>query len=91
MIEQWKASQSLYKKYGGRVVFQQAGPEPLDAYHEFLKAAQQAGDFKIINKEFESAMWGYYADDKKHRFVPDADKDKVMSTPWWQQPPAPPR
>ena len=91
MIEQWKASQSLYKKYGGRVVFQQAGPEPLDAYHEFLKAAQQAGDFKIINKEFESALWGYYTDDKKHRFVPDADKDKVMSTPWWQQAPAPPR
>ena len=36
MIEQWKASQSLYKKYGGRVVFQQTGPEPLDAYHEYL-------------------------------------------------------
>ena len=91
MIEQWKASQSLYKKYGGRVVIQQAGPEPLDAYHEFLKAAQQAGDFKILNKEFETAMWGYYADDKKHRFVPESDKDKVMSTPWWQQAPVAPR
>ena len=91
MIEQWKASQSLYKKYGGRVVFQQTGPEPLDAYHEFLKSAQKAGDFKILNKDFESALWGYYTDDKKHRFVPDADKDKVMSTPWWQQAPAPTR
>lgn len=91
MIEQWKASQSLYQEYGGRVVITQAGPEPLDAYHEYLKAVYKAGNFKILNKEFESALWGYYTDDKKHRFVPDSDKDKVMSTPWWEQAPAPPR
>ncbi len=88
MIEQWKASQSLYKKYGGRVAMQQSGPEPIDAYYQFLKAAEKAGEFKILNQDYEAALWGYYTDDKKHRFVPDSDKDKVMSTPWWQQPPA---
>ena len=42
-------------------------------------------------KDFESALWSYYTDDKKHRFVPESEKDKVMSTPWWQLPPAPSR
>jgi hypothetical protein len=91
MIEQWKVNQSLYKEYGGRVIMQQTGPEPLDAYHEYFKAVQKAGNLKILNQEFESTMWSYFTDDKKHRFVPDSDKDKVMNTPWWQLPPAPSR
>jgi len=89
LIEQWKVSQSVYKKYGGRVVYQQVGAEPLDAYHEFFKSAQKADDFKILNKEFEPAFWSYYTTDSKHRFYPENESDKVINTPWWMMDPKP--
>ena len=31
-VRAWKINKALYKKYGGKVIFQQAGVEPLDAY-----------------------------------------------------------
>ena len=36
-IQAFKVNQSLYAEYGGRVLFQQAGPEPIDAYRDFLR------------------------------------------------------
>jgi hypothetical protein len=36
-IRQWKLNQALYRQYGGRIIFQQGGPEPLDAYRRFLE------------------------------------------------------
>ena len=84
-VEQWKVNQALYRQYGGRVIYQQGGPEPLDAYHEFFKAAQKSGEFRIINKEFESALWRYYTTDSKHQFIPESgnEKEQAINTPWW--------
>lgn len=82
-IEQWKVNQAMYRKYGGRVIFQQSGPEPLDAYHEFFKAAQQSGEFEILNKEFEQAFWSYYTTDNIHKFIPESEKEQAINTPWW--------
>jgi len=82
-IEQWKVNQAMYRKYGGRVIFQQGGPEPLDAYHEFFKAAQKSGEFRILNKESEQALWRYYTDDSIHQFIPEAEKEQAINTPWW--------
>jgi hypothetical protein len=31
MIRQWKLNREIYRQYGGRVIYQQLGPEPLDA------------------------------------------------------------
>ena len=31
MIRQWKLNRALYQQYGGRFIYQQLGPEPLDA------------------------------------------------------------
>jgi hypothetical protein len=84
-VEQWKVNQALYRQYGGRVIYQQGGAEPLDAYHEFFKAAQKSGDFTIINKEFEPAFWRYYTDDSIHQFIPEegGQKEMAINTPWW--------
>ena len=84
-VEQWKVNQAIYRQYGGRVVYQQGGAEPLDAYHEFFKAAQKSGEFTIINKAFEPALWRYYTDDSKHQFIPESgdEKEQAINTPWW--------
>ena len=47
MIRQWKSNRQLYREYGGRVIFQQFGPEPLDAYRRFLEEQQNAGAFEV--------------------------------------------
>ncbi|MGB5178118.1 MAG: hypothetical protein WBP44_05240 [Gammaproteobacteria bacterium] len=83
IIGQWKVNKALYKQYGGRVIYQRGGAEPLDAYEKFFKEAQKAGDVKFINEEFETAFWNYYATDSRHKFYPENEKDQAINTPWW--------
>lgn len=61
-IRQWKINGALQRKYGGRIIFQQAGPEPLDATRRFLDAAQAAGDLAIVDPALEKPFWAYYRD-----------------------------
>lgn len=83
VIEQWKVSQALYRQFGGRVIYQQVGAKPLDAYHEFFKAAQKSGDFTILNEDFEPAFWSYYTTDKMHKFYPEKEAEQAINTRWW--------
>lgn len=91
IIGQWKVNQALYKQYGGRVIYQQGGAEPLDAYHKFFKAAQKAGDFKILDEDLEPVFWSYYTTDSKHRFYPESgdEKEQAINTRWWMVDPKP--
>jgi hypothetical protein len=84
-IEQWKVNRALYRQYGGRVIFQQGGAEPLDAWQQFLRGAQQTGQFRLINKEIEPTLWSYYTTNSIHRFYPEAtaEKEQAINTPWW--------
>jgi hypothetical protein len=84
-ILQWKINRALYKQYGGRVIFQQGGPEPLDAYRRFLEEAQSRGDFRIVSKDLEAAFWRYYRDDGIHSFYPPGSREEaqVFDTPPW--------
>ena len=85
-IRQWKINRALYQQYGGRVIFQQGGPEPLDAYRKFLQEHRARGDFKILNKDLETAFWRYYVTDSIHSFYPPGSKEEteVFDVPWWQ-------
>ncbi len=84
VIRQWKITNGLYKQYGGRVIFQQAGPEPLDAYRKFFEEEQNKGNFEFYNKEAEGLFWEYYRNEKMHTFYSDEAKAKaMMETPWW--------
>ena len=84
-IEQWKVNRALYRQYGGRVIYQQGGAEPLDAWQQFLRDAQKAGKFQILQQQMEPALWSYYTQDSIHSFYPDgaASKEQAINTPWW--------
>lgn len=85
-IMQWKINRALYQQYGGRVIFQQGGPEPLDAYRKFLEESQAKGAFRIVNPELEAGFWRYYRDESIHSFYPpgSADEREALATPWWE-------
>jgi hypothetical protein len=85
-IKQWKINRALYQQYGGRVIYQQGGPEPLDAYRKFLEESQAKGDFRIANPALEPGFWHYYRDESIHSFYrPDsAEEQKALSTAPWE-------
>ena len=85
LIRQWKINKSLYETYGGRIVYQQLGPEPLDAYRKYLEERQAAGDFSITDPEMKDAFWRYFIDDDIHDFMAPGSKDEAKAftaAPW---------
>lgn len=86
MILQWKINKALYEEYGGRIIYQQLGPEPLDAYLEYLENRQAEGAFEIRDPELAEAFWSYFTDDARHDFMDPggADAEKAFSSPFWE-------
>lgn len=84
-IRQWKINQALYRQYGGRIIYQQGGPEPLDAYRTFLQARERQGAFKILNPAFEAEFWKYFLTDSIHSFYPKGSREeaRAFEMPWW--------
>jgi hypothetical protein len=84
-ILQWKINRALYRQYGGRIIFQQGGPEPLDAYRAFLRERLARGDFAIYDQRMEHAFWRYYLSDSLHSFYPRGSKEEAQAfvMPWW--------
>ncbi|MBX9600162.1 MAG: hypothetical protein K2X35_04120 [Bryobacteraceae bacterium] len=82
-VAPWKFYRALYRQYGGRVIFQQAGPEPLHAMTKFLEEHEAAGAFAIYDPELRQAFWAYYRT-VGHNHMPDGGK--FLETPWWLQP-----
>ena len=89
-IRQWKINRALYQQYGGRIIFQQGGPEPLDAYRRFLEEARSHGDFEIADKDLEAGFWRYYLNDAIHSFyvVDSKEEAQALGTPPWLMAPA---
>jgi heat shock protein HslJ len=87
VIQQWKLNQALYEQYGGRIIFQQFGPEPLDAYRIFLEEKQSDGAFSIMDAEMEKGFWRYFTDESLHSFYePGSEAEaKSLETPPWEQ------
>jgi hypothetical protein len=86
VIRQWKINKALYEEYGGRIIYQQLGPEPLDAYLAFLENAQEAGQFAILDAELGTEFWYFFRDEKRHDFMPKGSRDEseAFSTPPWE-------
>jgi len=86
MIRQWKINKSLYESYGGRVIYQQLGPEPLDAYRHYLKERHSAGDFSIEDPSMAAAFWRYFTDDSIHDFMEPggAEEAHAFAMPPWE-------
>ena len=82
-VRQWKINKALFEKYGGRVIFQQAGPEPLDAYRDFLQEQEKNGAFKILDEKYKYAFWRYFTHDAMHNFYPKDEGARFINKPWW--------
>jgi hypothetical protein len=77
----------LYRTYGGRVIFQEAGPEPFDAMTKVLRDHEKRGTFAIYDQELQRKFWAYFTT-MGHTFMPDGAT--FMEKPWWLQPPQEP-
>jgi len=88
-VRTWKINQALFAKYGGRVIFQQGGPEPLDAYRDFLREQERKGAFQILDKQYEPAFWRYFTNEAMHTFYSKEDGARNITTPWWLMETAP--
>jgi heat shock protein HslJ len=89
MIRRWKINRSLYQAYGGRIIYQQLGPEPLDAYRRYLEERQEAGDFAILVPEMAEFFWRYFTHESIHDFMAPGSEDeaRAFTVPPWEQAP----
>lgn len=87
LILRWKTNAALYEQYGGRLVAQQFGPKPLDAWREFLREQQAAGAFHVVDRATERSFWRDFTDGSIHDFLPSgsaAERDAFKTPPWAQ-------
>jgi hypothetical protein len=89
IIRQWKINKALHEQYGGRIIYQQLGPEPLDAYRQFLRQREADSAFAIRDPALEASFWRYFTDDSMHDFMAPggADEARAFKIPPWEQQP----
>lgn len=78
-ILRWKVNRALYRQYGGRIIFQQAGPEPFDAYRKFLEEHAEKGNFRIFDAGMEQEFWRYFTNDAMHQFYPPGSAEEARA------------
>lgn len=84
-VRQWKLNQALYLQFGGRIIFQQAGWEPIDAYRKLLEQAEASKQLVLGDPAWRGAVYRYF----EHRFV-YADETKArfyFERPYWERTP----
>lgn len=84
-VRQWKLNQALHREFGGRIIFQQAGWEPIDAYRKLLEQAEAKKQLVVSDPVWRAAVYRYfehhfvYADEVKARFY--------FEKPYWERTP----
>ena len=73
----WKTERALQRIYGGRVIFQQAGPEALDARRRLFEEAERNGEIKFYDPGVRHLF--YYYSNMTHTKM----DEKVLEQPWW--------
>lgn len=82
-VKNWKLNQALYREFGGRLIFQQAGWEPIDAYRKLIEQNEKNKAFVIHDPTLREAVYAYF----KHNFV-YADEAKAkfyFEKPYWER------
>lgn len=86
MVQQWKVNRSLYRRYGGVVIFQQLDPlEPVGAYGALLREMQKRKVFEIHDRGIAAAFWDRFSDEQFFEIPPDKVDFEVPF--WLQRPP----
>ena len=76
-IVTWKTERELHRAYGGGVIFQQAGPEALDARRRLFEQAEKKGDIRFADAGVRHLFY-YYAN-MKHTVI----DEKALERPWF--------
>jgi hypothetical protein len=76
-IVAWKTERELQRVYGGRVIFQQAGPEALDARRRLFEEAENNGEIKFDDLGVRH-MFYYYAN-MRHGVI----DENALEQPWF--------
>ena len=66
----------------------QGGPEPLDAYRQFLEECERRGDFVLLDEKLGAEFWRYYRDDSLHSFFPAGTPEEAAAfakPPWLRE------
>jgi hypothetical protein len=84
IVKRWKMNKALFENYGGRIIFQQAGLEPIDAFGDFLKDIEQKGQLKIHNESYKDIFKEYheYISKTSHRYLPEKDMGYFLKPIW---------
>jgi hypothetical protein len=59
-VKSWKLNQALYREFGGRLIFQQAGWEPIDAYRKLIEQTEKNKAFVIHDPTLREAVYAYF-------------------------------
>ena len=88
-IVRWRFNRALLDEYGGKVIWQQFGWEPIDAYRNWLKGEEKAGSFKILQPELSDAFWKGLKAEHGIQLDDDTEAMKLLKIPPWHPAPRP--
>lgn len=60
IAEDWKFQRALHRKYGGRALMGESGPEAIDATRAWLKEAFDRGEFSFANEADQAGFWAQF-------------------------------
>lgn len=83
IVDKWKMDRALYHKYGGRVVHQQLGLEPIDACRAFLNDIYDKGRLTIINTEYQDIFNDQRAYFEKKFIYAEEKNLRYIDEPYW--------
>jgi|GEM_PF-3122945 len=61
IVRDWKRDVALHRKYGGRVIFQQFGPEPIDAWRKVLEEYEAKKAFVVTDARLKTCVYDYFS------------------------------
>lgn len=76
-IVAWKTERELHRAYGGRVIFQQAGAEAVDARRRLFEEAEKKGDLKFDDDGVRRLF--FYYSKMEHTEI----DEKELERPWF--------
>ncbi len=85
-VRAWKMNRALYRQYGGAVIWQQAGVEPLEAYHAWFEENERSGAFTILDPRLRDRFWSYFKTGHVKvdaAFLKNSGLKDPFEKPWW--------
>jgi hypothetical protein len=83
-IESWKVNKSMFEKYGGRVKFQQAGLEPVDAWFTFMQEQEVLGNLLFSEVKHRKSFWQIFSGYVESGFNSAGQADS-FAIPLWER------